>query len=396
MPNLRFSGTANNILLTITSQSDNNAVDSLYVIRISTQGPQRPPWQYLPDGSGGLSTNPAYQTLALWTGASAQLSGIPQQVTYSAEVGVQQKVGGSLIFSPAQSKGSPGSAITPSFAFPGGAVSLDNYLFGVAVGGPINVVFTTGIDPASLANFVSLAPVNNPTATVSVSLTNYDPTMQTASFTPNQTLLPDTIYQISVSSGIADFLHITVSTQSVSTQVVTGVDPTQSTRFVSPYDASKANFLQINSGIFNNGGFPVLRTSFISPQFPATVGSVAPVDTAVNANKNLQKVIQVEVLFYSLVNNTDVVGNAPASVPLTMSTQGSSAGAAAVSASGIDPTTLNIYQFVTGRGLVAVPGSVNNGNGTVTAKINQSGVYILAGVISTNLSEICLRVAGSL
>jgi hypothetical protein len=102
----------------------------------------------------------------------------------------------------------------------------------------------------------------------------------------------------------------------------------------------------------------------------------------------------MEVLFYSSI---DAAAQAP-----TVNGRAISAGSVTktsndvtltISKDGIDPNvtknldlgTLGIYAYTT-QGLTLVTGSKTNADGTVSAPIRQSGVYILAAAFTTDLS----------
>jgi len=218
---------------------------------------------------------------------------------------------------------------------------------------------------------------------------SYDAASQTLSIKPSTGLLiPSHYYQLDIASNLPDTFGFTTK-DGFSAKFVTALDPNQQTKVYSPLDTTKTNFVTATKGVFNPGSFVILRTSFIEPTGPVTAAAAA-VDSAMNSNKNLRIQRQVEVLFYNTVNNQPVQGTAPSSVPLTLAVPGTAAApalhASSLSSNNIDVGSLTIYQYVAGQGLVAVKGAVNNGDGTVTANVNKSGVYVLAGSISTTLS----------
>jgi hypothetical protein len=212
---------------------------------------------------------------------------------------------------------------------------------------------------------------------------SYTTATQTMAIQPTSALLPETAYDLTVPATPKDNFGYTLKA-SYSVSFVTGDNPSQTVAVISPYDTSGANPLTVNNGVFSSGAYVVLRTAFKAPL--GTVSALtSSVNSAVSSNVNMRELNRVEVLISASGNG--VFGNAPAPVKLTLSSQSSGAGAPAVPMNAVDPSTLMIYQYVAGKGLVAVPGSVNNGNGTASAMINQSGVYILGGAISTTLSS---------
>jgi hypothetical protein len=199
---------------------------------------------------------------------------------------------------------------------------------------------------------------------------------------PTSPLDPATAYELDIPTGLTDNFGFT-TTQSFSQQFITGLNPNGPTTILSPYDTSRANSVSVNQGVFGAGSYIILRTAFIQPAAPVSAPSI-DINKAISNKLNLHEVRRVEVLVD--VNGGSSFSDAPAPVTLTLSAQPGTAGAAALMASSVDPATLTIYQYVAGKGLVAAPGAKNNGNGTATASITQSGVYVLAGTVSTSLS----------
>jgi len=383
-PEVYFTGTTKfNIMLNVTLPADaNNASDSVYGIKVSQDGGAT--WNYM-KGDGTLTGTTTYMTLAQWANEQLTLGPVPIATTYSVETVVLEKTSGQEVASPVTVKESQGGDVTATFSLPAGGVALDNYIFGIPQGGPFNATFSTDIDTSALASHASLIPLQNPSSPIALQLASYDPDSQTASLVPKSPLSPAALYKLTVSSGIPDSLDLGVSTQSFSQIFVTGIGANQGATVTSPYDAIQANQVLVGPGVFPSGGIAILRTSFVNPAGSYSMAE-SVVDNSIQSALGLRSISRVEVLFYNPVNGQPSLGGVT-SAKLTLSAQ-DSGGAAAPGVgmtAGLDPTSFKIYS-VQPQGLVALQDS-NNNNGVVTATIQNSGVYILAGTLTTDLSS---------
>lgn len=388
-PQIAMSGTAANIKVTVNLVADTNATDSLYAIQLALNGAAP---QYL-QGDGTLGSVIVLKTATQWTTGNANVyNNAGQATTISATVQVQQKLDNALLTSAPTVKKTPGGTVDAGFSAMASTVTLDNYIYGAPINGPFPITFGTDIDPTSLVNKVTLTRVSDgQVVPLDLSVGNYSSATQTLFAKPasGQPLDPSTAYKITLAAGIQDFLHIGATAGGQSIVFITALDPAKTSTVLSVYDTAKQVNLNVPSGSFPQGGFVVPRTSFISPNHTLTNGAYAN-------NSLVRELGRVELLMYTLNGQgAPVLGNSPKTVTLTMTPAFAAAAAqnaaspaaagAAVSKTDIDPSTIGIFQ-VQPQGLVKVPSSQVNSDGSVTAQVTAYGVYVLAADITTNLS----------
>ncbi len=371
-----------------TQNSDGNASDSKYAIQVSSNG-QPPQWLV---GSGNLTGQPQWFTLTQWqTTSTTTLNNAGLANNFNIAVAVQEKSPAAptpYLLSPAIPESTPGAFISLTSNVSG--LPLDNYVFGVSLAGPFKATFSTPMSPAvlnsaTLKDLVTGAPVN---ITTTYGPPSCDPQTLCVSPAVNSPLDPAHPYELDIPSGLLDNFGY-ACTESLSTQFVTGLDPSQNTTVYSPWDTGKQDGVLVSADALGTGSFLVAR-----PQ--ADLKSPGDYDNAANvrlkdvqnllgSNNNMVSAGQVEVLVFT--NNPSgppTQANAsPSPVTLTM-TMGTGAQAMAV-----DPSTLGIYYVNTSNGtkqLQLMQGSHTVSNGAQAPSITQSGVYVLAGAISTSLS----------
>jgi hypothetical protein len=373
-------------VMNISLQNDPyNSPDSTYVIEVALNGAAP---QFLgPTGTLSATASAANTlTFAQWP-STIMLPNLTQSASYSITVGVMQKNPAKIILSTPVTVTTPGGTIGVTYPTLSG-VSLDAYLFGVGLSGPFTATFTTAMDTQTMAtgNFVTLTNLDGG-ANVPVTLSF--PDTQTLVVTPTSALAPVGHYQLNIAAGIPDLFHIGSTNQAFTQQFFTALDPAQAATVVSPYDTTKADSVQVNAGALGSsqGSFVVARTKLVPPTPNYFTSPIADVQAAIGANQNLVTVSQVEVLVFSNATGTNpTLVNAGSPITLTMMLR-SGTDAPSANASSIDASTLGIYFVDTTSGAkTLIPQTTSLIPGGAQANIQKSGVYILAGAVSTNLS----------
>ena len=272
-------------------------------------------------------------------------------------------------------------------------IALDNVLFGVRTNVPARATFSSAIDSASLANRVTVdrecpggvspcapGPVAvNVTYTIVVGV-------PTVSIMPTAgDWQPNAAYRATLLPGITDVSGL-LSTVSASTlRFVTSPPANQAASIQTPLDTTQIAVIQMPSGALPSGGFITPRTRFINPASPLTANASA---LNITNQGGLQVFNRAEVGIFPCPPN-DPIFNCPpgtgpgaASVPVTLTMRPATPWVLSL----MDQSTLGIYTLGTG-GLVPVPNSTVNANGTVSAPITQSALYFLAGAHHTRLDS---------
>jgi hypothetical protein len=386
LPDPQIAGTTlTNLSVKLNLSDSLNVPDSGYAIKISNDGGAT--WKYF-KGDGTLTTTPTYQTVAQWTPAAAIYTPAPSQITYLVQTAVQDKADSlNEVLSPIQTVATPGGDLTAQFINLTSTVSLDNYNYGAPVNGPFPVRFLVGVNPATLAGNIYFVKNSDQSKKIGITADSYSSlTPNLLNIQPATSLDPNTLYSLVVAAGVKDFGNFggTVG-NGQSIQFVTALDASKSVNTVtSLYDTANATVLQVPASSIRTGSYVVPRTSFIKPANSITLGNYAA--------SSIRELSRVEVLMYTLDANNTPSLNDIKNVNLTMTPRYAGSAAAAtnagaqVSKNDIDQATLAIFQ-VKPEGLVRMDGSISNSDGSVSAKINTSGVYVLAAAISTNLSN---------
>ena len=159
----------------------------------------------------------------------------------------------------------------------------------------------------------------------------------------------------------------------------------QAASIQTPLDTTQIAVIQMPSGALPSGGFITPRTRFINPASPLTANASA---LNITNQGGLQVFNRAEVGIFPCPPN-DPIFNCPpgtgpgaASVPVTLTMRPATPWVLSL----MDQSTLGIYTLGTG-GLVPVPNSTVNANGTVSAPITQSALYFLAGAHHTRLDS---------
>jgi len=387
-PFVKMQGSAGNIQIVPGIQTDTNASDSLYAFKISVNGATS---QYLKaDGTlttiGNFADTTVWKTSATWKTAAVTYV-VPQNATISMTVSVLQKDPLLEVASSPTSKQTPGGPVTPNLVIAPAWSTVDNLVFGPAFDGTYPVTFNTGINPADLDGRIVLTKISDG-STVNATFT-YDDNSQTVQVKPFSALAPATAYKITLGAGIHDFLGIKASDAYTTPIIVTGIEA-QSVKVVSPLDTSNMMSIQTPSNAFTSAN------SYVIPRVKF-VDAVKTYNPSL-AGKGVHEIQRVEVLMVNFDNNGNPFwGTSAKKMKLTMRPQFSDASATshvvgnatsgAISAKDIDASTLRILQAVPGQGFAPISDSTINSDGSVTASISASGVYILAASIATSLDS---------
>jgi len=395
-PGLDISGTNPNFTLVVLADFnplvDINASDSLYAIEVTKNSE---PAKYLDGtGSSALSTTPVELKRDQWTPTALSLANAGLIHSYKVKVCVRQKVISALVCSEVSTIVMPGGGIEASFPALNGQ-QMDNYLFGVPVAGPFNVNFN-GKMLNNLGDFalkVRLLKVSDGSV-VPVNFT-YTDTPQKNEHTLSINLLnpmdPVTEYQILIDAGLQD-LYGFVTTQAFAQKFITGINPGIRTTVFSPVDASRTSAVTVEAGTLQADTVVIPRV-FTNGRFANPPSSVTPIGASA-ASKLIRELKRVEVLFYRLnTGSAASLIDANKSVKLTISptaigtnAAGAKAHAGSSFGAGLDLATVGIFK-VTPSGLSKVASSTLNADGSVSASITQSGVYVLAAAITTQLDR---------
>lgn len=386
-PVLNVSGSAPTFNLVVDPDltQDVNAADSEYAIEVTSNSQTA---QFL-SGIGTMVANPVWLSRAAWTTAAATLNNAGLANVYKVRVAVKQKSPVKTVFGPYATRSMPGGTILVEFPSINGQ-EMDDHLFGVNVNGPFRVNFSNEMNAASFTGLVTLTKLPENTQ-VPVTLTYNDNNadgIHELTIAPQGALEPVSNYRMNIAAGLKDKWNFGTS-QTFEKQFVTGLNPAVKTTIYGPYDDQKRNPIVVEANTLPASTIVIPRTRFVNPSRSITLAQTV-IDNALGLNRLIREAARMEVLFYNLQGQTYVLGAAPKPVKLTMGTPVSGASTAAASsnalaAGGADPAQLSIF-LVTSQGLQAVPGAVNNGDGTVTASITQSGLYVLAGAVSVDLS----------
>ncbi len=387
IPTAKITGQVGNFTLNVSfsAVADGNATDSRYAIQITSTS-------FL-DGSGNAVTVPVNQkpplslfhTMTEWQTlpgtTTLRNAGIGN--TFSISACVLQKSPSSVVCSDPLPKGSPGAGIDVVFP-PLNGVRLDKFVFGVGLGGPFVANFSGDMDPTIGSSVTLKDAAGNPVPFTAKYSSG------TLSIKPDSPLAPAQLYNLNIPSGLPDLFGYK-TTKSFPQSFITTIDPAQMATVASPYDTAQETALKVSPNTLIDGWFPVVRTQLVEPANFLSGAVVGDIAKATNSNKNLVTLKTAEVQFYSPGATTPMAQPAAsAAVQLVMSNRGSGARALAAGAAGVDRGTLNIYFVAVVNGAVQKPVLVQGSqskNGVASAPIKQSGVYILAGAVSTNLNS---------
>lgn len=392
-PDVDMSAANGQINLKFVLPADNNSTDSEYAIQVAVDNGAE---QYL-NGAGALTGAKTWKTRAAWeAGLTSALPNAGQNKTIRARVLVKEK----NVNAPSAEKHSdlteivtPGGVVTVSTAAIASVTSLDNYEFGVPLNGPFPIKFNTHIDVRTLAGRIRLFRVSDGQP-VSVDVTDYRSRERTVYVKPVATLEPATAYKLSVTPGVEDFLNLNASVAALESPIyVTQINTGSGITIYSPYDTDRNFGVEVPAGNIN---YVIPRVRFINP--PSTLSlSQSAVDGALGMNRALREIQRVEILLFRLdADGRPVRVNAPVKVTLKPTFGRSASGvasaaqvgarAAALSANDIDAASMAIYQ-VTPQGLQAIKDSKINADGSVSATVSNTGVYVLGAGISTSLDR---------
>jgi hypothetical protein len=361
---------------------DTNATDSLYALYVIPPTGQPGYLQGTANGTAvsALSSSIVWLTSAAWTtGGTNLVTGIAVNSTYQAQVYVQQKYDGTSLGSAVSSIGSPGTVLVTSYTVNGG-LSLDNALFGVPTNSPVQVNFNVPIDPNSLAGKITVLQGLPPNQ---VTLTNITTTYAIINGVPTLSIggnwLPNMDYTVSLAPGIADLFGFQ-TTQTNTLSFLTAPNIGVVSNIVSPQDSTQSAVVQLPVNGLPAGGFIVPRVQTSNPPHSLTDPSIT------NLSFGPQGAIQplsnngVELLIYP---SNGGLGTSQAGLTLTLKVSASKTNLL----NEIDKSTLGIYTVNSQGAYVMVPGATLNADGSMSlSNITQSGIYLLAGAISTQLS----------
>jgi len=387
-PGLDISGINPTFTLVVLADfTDFNASDSRYAVEVTSNSQ---PAKYL-NGVGGLSDTPVLQVRSAWTPTALSFVNAGTATTYKVRLAVAQKASAdSLVYSEAATVIMPGGGISAAFPSLNGQV-MDNYLFGVPVSGPFTVNFTAAMlnSQAAFAQKIRILRVSD-AEPVRIGFT-YTDDPQTNTHRLDINLLdpmePATEYQILIDAGLQDRWGF-VTTQAFTQRFITGINPAIRTTIYSPSDTGKTSPVVVEPNTLGATTIVIPRMRFVNPP-SAITATTGAIDSNLG-NKLIREIKRLELLFYTLnAQGQPVLGTAPRTVRLTLGagTGAASAGSpsmAPASLAGFDLSTLSLYQL-TSNGLQKVPGAIINADGTVSADVSQSGLYVFMAAISTSL-----------
>jgi len=401
VPGLTIGGTNPNFNLQVLLNSqyfdnDINSQDSLYAIEITSNSQ---PSRYL-DGLGGLvnDINLTWKTIAEWTPAAATLQNAGLANTLYVSVCVRKKSDSLPLCSDRQEITTPGGNINVTFPPLAGQV-MDTYLFGVPVGGPFLVNFTSKMlnDRAAFLQKISVtrtsdgSPVN-----LDFSYSDNDQTnSHLLQIIPLGGLEPATAYNLKISSGLMDFWGFPTK-QASNRDFFTGIDSEQTTTIYSPFDDQKRNPVVVGARTLSSSYIVIPRTRYVDPARSMALVSQETTNSSTGFNRGIREVSHMDVLFFKREGDAYQQQDANVKVRLTMGTPVSGTGSAAVgaagvsralAAAGVEISQLKIYLWTASGPQEMTDGFVNHGDGTVSVNITKSGQYVLAGAISVNLSS---------
>jgi len=401
-PNANLGGSKTNVLLFISlpapglgnSNPDGNASDSSYAIEITSNSQSG----YL-DGNGNLIPSPlnslpssAFRTLSNWqtSPATTTLNNAGLQNNFQISLCVQQVSPSAVVCSSPLQIGSPGAPIGFNPPVINGAL-LDLYNFGVSQSASFTAGFTTDMAPGTVSSISLMDLATGQPVPIQVQF--IPPGTSSFTVTPTGTLQANHAYELNIPSGLQDNFGFT-TTQSFTQNLFTVPDPSQTSTISSPYDTAKTDFVTLPAQSVTPGWFVVTRPQADLKVPPNYVGtSESTVQSALGANQALVSLNQAQVLFFSPNPNGPPIPNDPPTnqgISLTMSIRSSGAAGTPSQTNGVDSNTLGIYLLITNNGsprLQLVPGSQQNNGSSVTAFITKSGVYVLAGAVTTDLGS---------
>ncbi len=370
--------------------NDLNATDSEYAVEI-TSGPDKVFVGYL-NGAGGLQASLKWQDIAAWTQAALTWNSPTVAATYYARVVVKQKRNQASVFSGYRTVTMPGGPIEVTFPSLSGQ-PMDDYLFGVAINGNFAVNFSIAMknDPALFSDKVTVTKSGDPTPLpLTFTYSDNDAQGQHAlQITVTGGMQAATAYTVSVQNGLLDNFGFATK-DPWSRSFITGIDPAKRTVLMSPHDTERTAVVTVEANTLSGSTIIIPRTKFVNPS-RSIVLAQAVIDNVLTVNQGIREAARAEVLFYNSNGNGYSLGSAAKAVRLTLGIPTAAANKApsgapsAAGTNGADPSQLTIFLVTTG-GLQPVAGAVNNGDGTVTASITQSGLYVLAGAVSVDLS----------
>ena len=381
-PILTLSGTSTTGLNMNVSLStgDTNASDSLYALQLS-----------LPDGSQpyitgqSTSVDPVWNTLSYWNSHPTGLRNVQVGALYSVTALVQQKLDGSTIASPAASLVIPGGLSVSTFVVTG--MSVDNIFFGVPISSSVEVDFNGVVSTPSLSgNIVLEKMVNGAFQPLNAGWNYQDDGVNHRLFlTPAGTAYwaPNSIYRITINPGITSVQGFATTFTS---QVIfmTAPDPAAGGTIQS-INSNGASSLSISVGAnaLAAGQYIVPRTSFISPNSP--VSASAGTLNKLFGSQGLTRAMEtVEVLFYSANASLQNV-NAPLQA-VTLTLYPNRVASTMSRSISIDPKTYTICMIDSNGNMTTLPSTINS-DGSVSAQIYQSAVYVLAGSLMVSLDS---------